>query len=549
MSLSSDIRVILGIDFGTTYSGFAYANKVNPEITTNETWVDLIGQYKVNTALQYDHSFTKVEAWGYQALAKKPSRRQSAVSNDSKPIELFKLHLGDIPDIEKPSLQGLDYKKAITDYLREIAKDTIQRRWPNIDFMTNVQLVLTVPAEFTEKAKGIMRECVFKANLINTLQSNHLQFTTEPEAAALYCMKVLGEYFLNSVGTSFLICDCGGGTVDLTTREVLEENKLSEITERSGGFCGGTYVDQEFVKYLRRKVGSTAIDRLKEKHYGQYQYMIQQFCKQVKIPFNGDQSKFKPIEFDLGENCPVIKQYVQGREKSFLEEEEWILELDFETVQSMFDPVVGKIIRLIRNQLNSGGNCPAMFLVGGFSESKYLQSRVKEEFGSRVGIIAVPRQPITAIVRGAVEYGLKIGTIKTRVLRYTYGVRIYPKWTEDDPPERKDNDRIYKFCELAKRGTRVDVDQGFSESLIPVYKDQTSMEIRTYITREYSATYCDEPGMHLLGTLKVDLPDAHLGFDRIVEYTLSFGKMEINGIAKNTTNGNVYNTTFTLDMD
>ncbi|CAG8555077.1 540_t:CDS:2 [Acaulospora morrowiae] len=549
MSLDDDIRVVLGIDFGTTYSGFAYSNKANPEITTNETWVDLIGQYKVNTALQYDHSFTKVEAWGYQALAKKPSRRQSAASNDSKPIELFKLHLGDIPDSEKPLLQGLDYKKAITDYLREIAKDTIQIRWPNINFMNNVRIVLTVPAEFTEKAKGIMRECAFKADLINTLQSVHLQFTTEPEAAALYCMKVLGEYFLNSVGTSFLICDCGGGTVDLTTRKILIGNNLSEVTERTGDFCGGTYVDQEFVKYLRRKVGSTAVDLLKEKHYGQYQYMIQQFCKYVKMPFTGNKSNFRSIEFDLGENCPVIKQYVQGRERSFLEEEEWILELDFEIVQSMFDPVIGKIIRLIRNQLNSGGNCPAMFLVGGFSESKYLQSRVKEEFESRVGIIAVPRQPITAIVRGAVEYGLKIDTIKTRVLKYTYGVRVCREWALGDPSERKVKDRIYKFSEMAKRGTRVDVDQGFSKSLVPVYENQTSMEIKTYVTREYSATYCDEPGMHLLGTLKIDLPDPHLGFNRKVMYTLTFGGMEISVIAKNTTNGNIYNTTFTLDLD
>ncbi|CAG8685765.1 4639_t:CDS:2 [Acaulospora colombiana] len=430
-----------------------------------------------------------------------------------------------------------------------MAKDTINVRWPNINFMENVQLILTVPAEFTDKAKGIMRECAFNANLINTLQSSHLRFTTEPEAAALYCMKVLKEYFDNSVGTSFLICDCGGGTVDLTTRTLLEGNKLGEITERTGGFCGGSYVDQEFVKYLRRKVGSIAVDNLKEKHYGQYQYMIQQFCKLVKLPFTGDRNAFRLIEFDLGENCPVIKQYVQGKDKSLLEEEEWILELDFETVKSMFDPVIGKIIRLIRNQLNSG-NCQALFLVGGFSESKYLQSRVKEEFDSQVGTIAVPRQPITAIVRGAVDYGLKFSTIKDRVLTYTYGVLTSPKWTEGDPPERKRSDgRIDKFLEMAKRGTRVNVDQKFSQSLVPIKEDQTRLSMDTYVTREYSATFCDEPGMKLLGAFTIDLPDTHLGLNRPVRYTLSFGQMEIECIARNETNGNVYNTTFTLDLD
>ncbi|CAG8685753.1 4638_t:CDS:1, partial [Acaulospora colombiana] len=110
----------------------------------------------------------------------------------------------------------------------------------------------------------------------------------------------------------------------------------------------------------------------------------------------------------------------------------------------------------------------------GFSESKYLQSRVKEEFNSQVRIIAVPQNPITAIVRGAVEYGLKFSAIKDRVLKYTYGVLISPIWTEGDPPERKTgNNRIEMFLEMAKRGTRVDVNQEFSEILIPIDKDQT----------------------------------------------------------------------------
>ncbi|CAG8696776.1 8553_t:CDS:2, partial [Acaulospora morrowiae] len=118
-------------------------------------------------------------------------------------------------------------------------------------------------------------------------------------------------------------------------------------------------------------------------------------------------------------------------------------------------------------------------------------------------------------------YGLK-NTIRARVLEYTYGVRIFPKWTEDDPLGRKVNDRIYKFHELAKRGTCVD---------------------------EYSATYCDEPGMRLLGTFVIELPDTHLGLNRTVEYTFFFGKMNIHGIAKNMTNGNIYNACIELDYN
>ena len=42
---------------------------------------------------------------------------------DKRPVELFKLHLGDMKENEKPPLpSGLDFKKAITDYLTKIGE-------------------------------------------------------------------------------------------------------------------------------------------------------------------------------------------------------------------------------------------------------------------------------------------------------------------------------------------------------------------------------------------------------------------------------------------
>ncbi|PKY36582.1 hypothetical protein RhiirB3_459548 [Rhizophagus irregularis] len=38
-----------------------------------------------------------------------------------------------------------------------------------------------------------MRECAYKAGLLTTLNSTHLEFTTEPDAIALYCLSVKGH--------------------------------------------------------------------------------------------------------------------------------------------------------------------------------------------------------------------------------------------------------------------------------------------------------------------------------------------------------------------
>ena len=189
-------------------------------------------------------------------------------------------------------------------------------------------------------------------------------------------------------------------------RTIKADGKLTEATERTGEFCGGSYVDQEFLKYVGKKVGASAVEMLKQNHYGQLQYLIQGFCSQIKYEFNDNPKEYKCQEMDLEELCPAIKQYVNGAEKLQIEEDEWIIELDYETVKSFFDPVVAKICALIKKQLSATSKkCSAMFVVGGFSSSRYLFKRIKKDFDGRVAAIASPPHPIAAIMYGAVFYG------------------------------------------------------------------------------------------------------------------------------------------------
>ncbi|KAF0513862.1 actin-like ATPase domain-containing protein [Gigaspora margarita] len=569
---SDDIRVIVGLDFGTTYSGFAFIHThENEQLCTNETWPGEIGRLKTNTVLQYDEEFNEVESWGFPALAKRPKRKKG-YQTDSKPVELFKLHLGNLFEDMKPKLP-VDYKKAITDYLREIGKlikETITTSWPSVDFHKNVLLVMTVPAEYSHGSRTILRDCVFNAGLIGEVKSENLQFSTEPEAAAIYCMKhCLKEsaFVANSDSridhTIFCIIDAGGGTVDLTTRRLYNNNQLGEVTERAGDFCGSAWIDREFINFLKRRLGEFPLKMLEKDHYGQMQYMVQEFCKNVKFPFDGKDPNYS-YDLDIGEVCPVLKQYVSGEAKDMLEENDWIIELDYMIVKNMFDPAVNRIINMIKVQLdNSNDKCSMLFLVGGFSQSKYLQSRIKEECQHRVNSISVPVQPIASICRGAVYYGLSLKNhangvgldwnkfiVKTRVLKYTYGIKKSMKWKNGDPPNRKSYDGyIDKFHPLASRGIEVSVDQEFTFSCFPLKKDQVAITFEIFFTQELEPKYCNEVGMNSLGKLRIDLPDTHLGLERPILFGLCFGKMEITAFAKNKTNGQYYQTTFEIEKN
>jgi hypothetical protein len=71
-------------------------------------------------------SYIAVKSWGSPVIAKRSNRKKKS-DGKTKPVELFKLYLGGLPDNLKPYLPyGLDYKKFITDYLKQIGEVRIK---------------------------------------------------------------------------------------------------------------------------------------------------------------------------------------------------------------------------------------------------------------------------------------------------------------------------------------------------------------------------------------------------------------------------------------
>jgi hypothetical protein len=97
---------------------------------------------------------------------------------------------------------------------------------------------------------------------------------------------------------------------------------------------------------------------------------------------------------------------------------------------------------------------------------------------------------------------------------------------------------------MARKGTEMNVNEEFSQRLFPIYPNQTAMNLTFFYTSNYDPAYCDEPGMRLLGSFNIDLPDIRLGKNRPVSVTLCFGSMEIVAKATCETNGKICRTTF-----
>lgn len=137
-------------------------------------------------------------------------------------IKLFLDRSQKLPFYVSPQETATQLKKynktvidAVSDYLTEIYKhtmDQLTRRYGE-SFMasTNVDFVLTCPAVWSDAAKNTTLQAAERAGM--GLKSE-IQMVSEPEAAAVYTLKAIQPNHL-SVGDNFIVCDAGGGTVEL----------------------------------------------------------------------------------------------------------------------------------------------------------------------------------------------------------------------------------------------------------------------------------------------------------------------------------------------
>ena len=91
--------------------------------------------------------------------------------------------------------------------------------------ISDVTWVVTIPAIYDDFAKRFVRVAAHKAGIISTVNSPNLQLCLEPEAACL-TVSLKNAPHLARNGTKIMILDYGGGTVDITTHEVLSMNPL-----------------------------------------------------------------------------------------------------------------------------------------------------------------------------------------------------------------------------------------------------------------------------------------------------------------------------------
>ncbi|KAI4693068.1 uncharacterized protein J4E88_001439 [Alternaria novae-zelandiae] len=433
-----ELRLVLGIDYGTTFSGMhigiAWATPSGAECSLEE--IDVIEQWgpqmdneeKVPSVISYSRSSQAGEQqWG------------KSLSADAVTMIHTKLELGveDLLGELDMTLQVLDGMKnlnfdemmlskgqndlppyshkspeeIVTDYLEKLfAYVQMEVRVDEDNVFakhTTTDIVVTIPTKWSYMAMNSTYRALTKAgfNKDNFPKLRPIMFVTEPEAAALYTARWY--------------------------RDEKEEEFLQSLITIPGSRCGSIFINLEFKKWLRMLLGEEEYLKLdpnldidKNANHASETPAMRELMQ-----------AFDDVKKQFAFSTPDVRFSLRGELENldiFGKVNKGLITIPQSTMRGFFDSCIKQIVELIWehvDRIEERGSRPKhLFLVGGFGASEYLKHRLKETITEEEMQMSYrqPKESWTAVVRGAVVCGIEKDAIpnlrRTDVCRHNYAV-------------------------------------------------------------------------------------------------------------------------------
>ncbi|KAH3704788.1 heat shock 70 kDa protein 12A-like [Dreissena polymorpha] len=561
------VLVVASIDFGTTFSGWAYSftheNEMDPTDVKAKNWnADQFISAKAPTCVLIESGGRKVEAFGYEAENRYAELASDDEHKDWYFFKKFKMTLfinqGTIgrstmlEDETGKQLTALTVFSLTIKHLQDDLFEALNLKMAGGISRKDIHWVLTVPAIWNDSAKQFMRMAAREAGT----EMGHLNLALEPEAASIYCChskitktqdsevaSIVNVSTFNA-GTRYLVCDAGGGTVDVTVHEVTSDMKLKEIEKASGGAWGCTKVDEAFEKFVDGISGCSVMKKLKDSNMEDYLDIMRTFeikkreCKNsstgkviIRIP-----SSVCDIVVELTQK--TLQENIKGssyKGKVILDRDK--LKCEASVIAELFTEPVNCIVGHLYSLLSKYKNKPInhIVMVGGFSESPLLQEAIRSMFPGKH--VTIPQDAGLAVMKGAVMFGHNKRQIVSRIARFTYGISVFKKTRQ----ERIDS-CFAKFVEI---GQSVPTDGSTGKRHFCHKPGETTAIVPVFATKEKHPVFVHDPGSFEIGYFRINCKDKY-GDISDVNLEMYFGGTEIIVKAKLDTTGEEITATFDI---
>eukprot|EP00095_Tigriopus_kingsejongensis_P010174 maker-scaffold202_size261857-snap-gene-1.23 protein:Tk10174 transcript:maker-scaffold202_size261857-snap-gene-1.23-mRNA-1 annotation:"hypothetical protein CAPTEDRAFT_166803" len=296
--------VVVAIDFGTTYSGYAYSfTKDTDTVHIMRKWEGDdpgMNNQKTPTILLLNPN-KQFHSFGFSAR----DYYHDMVPEEAKKwyfFDKFKMILHHTKKIDRATkvkasngyqMSAIEVFSHTLHYFRNHALKELSDALGSKVLMEDARWVITVPAIWRQQAKQFMRESAYLAGIGSAKSPEQVLIALEPEAASIYCRKlrlnqlvperpksiffdhkdpdeisIASDFVLEETGAGgrYMVVDCGGGTVDITVHEITnKEGQLKELFKATGGPYGSTSVDDAFEEILGEVLGQDLLVQFKKK--------------------------------------------------------------------------------------------------------------------------------------------------------------------------------------------------------------------------------------------------------------------------------------------
>ncbi|KAH7115268.1 hypothetical protein B0J11DRAFT_471111 [Dendryphion nanum] len=461
-------RLVIGIDYGTTFTGLAYATPYGRtcalhEIDVVQNWGPQMGNHdKVASRIAYTTGPSgEGQQWGAAIDASAVTMVHTKLELDPTSISdeldsilhslqgMKNLHFEYIKDSTTHSVPAYTHKTSeeiVTDYLTNLfrcAEQVVEALSADLGTrsLLSTDIVITIPTEWSYKAMNSTFRAISAAGL--NQQSfpmlKEVIFVSESEAAAVYTARYLrdtfGQDFLQ-LNESFVLCDAGGGTVDVvsyTVRQLHPSLQLELVSKPTGAKCGSIFINMAFKNWLRLLIGEEnyrQLDPYMETNKISSHSTEGRAMRELMKDFDARKHLFhanytKDINIDLP--APLNNLNIPGRV------DRGEITIPSDRMESFFDQSVEPIVTLINDHLKeirkkgTGIRTKNVFLVGGFGRSEYLRDQVKNHLSLEKLKLRMPDDKSwTAVVQGAVICGIEKSSsqklVRAGACRHHYGI-------------------------------------------------------------------------------------------------------------------------------
>ncbi|XP_052812692.1 heat shock 70 kDa protein 12A-like isoform X2 [Mya arenaria] len=436
--------VVAAIDFGSTYSGYAFQFRGSDKICSVSSFHGSTVTYKTPTVILFDKD-KNFNSFGYQAENKYAELAEEDNHYGWRNFGCFKMELYRMKDQKKPlrvtsklkddqgqTMDIIDVFGGAIKYLKDELLGTLLANAPRFE-ENDVKWLITVPAIWEDAAKQIMILAAEKAGIARA----HLRLVYEPEAAAIFCKNEYStavdprQNDIFKPGSNFILVDLGGGTVDITAHKVNDDGTLDALVPPSGGPWGGHNVNKKFFELLEDLFGTEVFRRFSAEEMDERLELDRSF--EVKKKQDGQFSIKLPARLIELAGVTKIKEIQHSQKVSFRKDK---LFVNATAVLGMYKETIEHTIVHVSEILQKADlqNVSTIVLVGGFAESKILQQEVKRRFNPKKYLLVIPQAPELAVLKGAALYGLNESVIRSHRMPYTVGIDSAVEFVEGRHP-------------------------------------------------------------------------------------------------------------------